>query len=108
MFLRLEQSLQDGSRAFVSRADVDVRYRSYRTTDVCLDKRVGVADSIPIRVALTYILYSIDTVDSQLADSWRMSIMTVANCIGSVIIITVFLHYFIAVVFAVGVGYAYL
>jgi ABC-type multidrug transport system fused ATPase/permease subunit len=55
----------------------------------------------------------IDTIDNQLADSWRMLSMTLvsvscawsvkgarlADCqlIGSVVIITVFFHYFIAV-----------
>jgi hypothetical protein len=37
-----------------------------------------------------------------------MFIITAANTLGSVVIITVFLHYFIAVIVAVAIGYLYL
>lgn len=49
----------------------------------------------------------IDIVDNQLPDSLRMQVFTLLSLIGSVVIITVYFHYFIAIIFAVGVGYWY-
>lgn len=49
----------------------------------------------------------IDTVDNQLADALRMQAMTLITLIGSVTIITVYFHYFIAIIFVVGIGYWY-
>lgn len=49
----------------------------------------------------------IDTVDNQLADSLRMQAMTMMTLVGSIVIITVYFHYFIAVIFGVGIGYYY-
>jgi ABC-type multidrug transport system fused ATPase/permease subunit len=49
----------------------------------------------------------IDTVDTTLAEALRMQTMTLAMLLGSVIIITVYFHYFIAIIFGVGCGYWY-
>lgn len=49
----------------------------------------------------------IDTVDTQLAEALRMQTMTLASLLGSVVIITVYFHYFIAIIFVVGCGYWY-
>lgn len=49
----------------------------------------------------------IDTVDNQLPDSLRMQAMTMMTLFGSVIIITVYFHYFIAIIFGIGIGYYY-
>ncbi|KAJ9121762.1 hypothetical protein QFC22_002384 [Naganishia vaughanmartiniae] len=49
----------------------------------------------------------IDTIDSNLSDSFRMFLLTVASVIGSVVIITVYLHYFLPIVAVVMCGYLY-
>lgn len=49
----------------------------------------------------------IDVVDNQLPDSLRMQVFTLISLVGSVVIITVFFHYFIAIIFAVSIGYWY-
>lgn len=49
----------------------------------------------------------IDTVDNQLADALRMQAITLVTLFGSVTIITVYFHYFIAIIFVVGAGYWY-
>lgn len=49
----------------------------------------------------------IDIIDNQLPDSLRMQVFTLLSLIGSVVIITVYFHYFIAIIFAVGLGYWY-
>lgn len=48
-----------------------------------------------------------DIVDNQLPDSLRMQVFTLLSLIGSVVIITVYFHYFIAIIFAVSLGYWY-
>lgn len=68
----------------------------------------SVFDTTPLGRLMGILTKDVDAMDNQLADSWRMFILTLVNCIGSVVIITVFLHYFIAVVVVVGCGYAYL
>ncbi|BEJ03533.1 hypothetical protein CcaverHIS641_0107080 [Cutaneotrichosporon cavernicola] len=49
----------------------------------------------------------IDIIDNQLPDSLRLQVFTLLSLIGSVVIITVYFHYFIAIIFVVGVGYWY-
>ncbi|KAL7419852.1 hypothetical protein Q5752_005768 [Cryptotrichosporon argae] len=49
----------------------------------------------------------IDTVDNQLADAFRMQAITLINLLGSIIIISVYFNYFIAIIFVVGIGYWY-
>ncbi|WWC59914.1 uncharacterized protein I303_102476 [Kwoniella dejecticola CBS 10117] len=65
----------------------------------------SVFDTQPLGRVLGVFGKDIDTIDNQLPDSLRMMAMTLVTLIGSVAIITVFLHYFIAVIFFVGVGY---
>nr|XP_018264326.1 uncharacterized protein I303_02491 [Kwoniella dejecticola CBS 10117]OBR86484.1 hypothetical protein I303_02491 [Kwoniella dejecticola CBS 10117] len=67
----------------------------------------SVFDTQPLGRVLGVFGKDIDTIDNQLPDSLRMMAMTLVTLIGSVAIITVFLHYFIAVIFFVGVGYWY-
>ncbi|WVQ63051.1 uncharacterized protein L199_001202 [Kwoniella botswanensis] len=62
-------------------------------------------DTQPLGRILGVFGKDIDTIDNQLPDSLRMMALTLATLIGSVIIITVFLHYFIVIIFFVGVGY---
>ncbi|WWC98841.1 hypothetical protein V866_005734 [Kwoniella sp. B9012] len=62
-------------------------------------------DTQPLGRILGVFGKDIDTIDNQLADSFRMMALTLVTLIGSVIIITVFLHYFIVIIFFVGVGY---
>ncbi|WWC68921.1 uncharacterized protein I206_102857 [Kwoniella pini CBS 10737] len=65
----------------------------------------SVFDTQPLGRILGVFGKDIDTIDNQLPDSLRMMAMTLVTLIGSIAIITVFLHYFIAVIFFVGVGY---
>nr|XP_019012361.1 uncharacterized protein I206_03208 [Kwoniella pini CBS 10737]OCF51142.1 hypothetical protein I206_03208 [Kwoniella pini CBS 10737] len=67
----------------------------------------SVFDTQPLGRILGVFGKDIDTIDNQLPDSLRMMAMTLVTLIGSIAIITVFLHYFIAVIFFVGVGYWY-
>ncbi|KAK6906876.1 hypothetical protein I203_100863 [Kwoniella mangroviensis CBS 8507] len=62
-------------------------------------------DTQPLGRILGVFGKDIDTIDNQLPDSLRMMALTLVTLIGSVIIITVFLHYFIVIIFFVGVGY---
>lgn len=64
-------------------------------------------DTQPLGRILGIFGKDIDTADNQLADSLRMMAMTLTSLLGSVIIVTVFLHYFIVVIFVVGIGYWY-
>nr|XP_019004389.1 uncharacterized protein I203_02506 [Kwoniella mangroviensis CBS 8507]OCF67850.1 hypothetical protein I203_02506 [Kwoniella mangroviensis CBS 8507] len=64
-------------------------------------------DTQPLGRILGVFGKDIDTIDNQLPDSLRMMALTLVTLIGSVIIITVFLHYFIVIIFFVGVGYWY-
>ncbi|WVQ83494.1 hypothetical protein IAT38_005635 [Cryptococcus sp. DSM 104549] len=63
----------------------------------------SVFDTQPLGRILGVFGKDIDTIDNQLPDSLRMMAMTLL--IGSVAIITVYLHYFIIIIFGVGVGY---
>ncbi|WRT65384.1 uncharacterized protein IL334_002327 [Kwoniella shivajii] len=65
----------------------------------------SVFDTQPLGRILGVFGKDIDTIDNQLADSLRMMALTLVTLIGSVAIITVYLHYFIAVIFIVGIGY---
>ncbi|WVW79673.1 hypothetical protein I302_101642 [Kwoniella bestiolae CBS 10118] len=62
-------------------------------------------DTQPLGRILGVFGKDIDSIDNQLPDSLRMMALTLATLIGSVAIITVFLHYFIVIIFFVGVGY---
>ncbi|ORX36438.1 P-loop containing nucleoside triphosphate hydrolase protein [Kockovaella imperatae] len=73
---------------------------------------MAVFDTQPLGRILGVFGKDIDTVDNQLADSFRMMAMTVASFLGSVIIIAVFFHYFIITslyiscrIAVVGIGY---
>ncbi|WVQ94366.1 hypothetical protein IAU59_001445 [Kwoniella sp. CBS 9459] len=62
-------------------------------------------DTQPLGRILGVFGKDIDSIDNQLPDSLRMMAMTLVTLIGSVTIITVYFHYFIAVIFFVGIGY---
>ncbi|KAL1410097.1 hypothetical protein Q8F55_004100 [Vanrija albida] len=49
----------------------------------------------------------VDMMDNQLSDALRMQAITLFSMVGSIVIITVFFHYFIIVMFVVGLGYLY-
>ncbi|KAF9022512.1 hypothetical protein BDZ89DRAFT_203913 [Hymenopellis radicata] len=49
----------------------------------------------------------IDSIDNQLPNSMRLFVITLANVLGSVIIITVLEYYFIIAAFIIAFGYAY-
>ncbi|KAK8861277.1 hypothetical protein IAR55_002096 [Kwoniella newhampshirensis] len=57
-------------------------------------------DTQPLGRILGVFGKDLDTIDNQLADSLRMMAMTLVTLIGSIIIITIYLHYFIVVYFA--------
>ncbi|ODO00356.1 hypothetical protein I350_06992 [Cryptococcus amylolentus CBS 6273] len=67
----------------------------------------SVFDTQPLGRVLGVFGKDFDTIDNQLVDSWRMMAMTLVTLIGSIIIITVYLHYFIIIIFGVGIGYWY-
>ncbi|WVQ72250.1 hypothetical protein IAR50_001799 [Cryptococcus sp. DSM 104548] len=67
----------------------------------------SVFDTQPLGRVLGVFGKDFDTIDNQLVDSWRMMAMTLVTLIGSIIIITVYLHYFIVIIFGVGIGYWY-
>ncbi|KAH7105792.1 ABC protein [Auriculariales sp. MPI-PUGE-AT-0066] len=64
-------------------------------------------DRTPLGRILGVFGKDIDTIDNSLSDSWRMMVLTLANVIGSVVIITIVQHYFIIVVVFILVGYQY-
>ncbi|ORY27673.1 P-loop containing nucleoside triphosphate hydrolase protein [Naematelia encephala] len=68
---------------------------------------MSVFDTQPLGRILGVFGKDIDTIDNQLADSLRMLAMSLCSLLGSVIIITVYFHYFIVVIFVVGMGYWY-
>lgn len=49
----------------------------------------------------------IDIIDSQLADSLRMSVMTFGNVLGSTILIAIYFPYFLIAVACILLGYAW-
>jgi ABC-type multidrug transport system fused ATPase/permease subunit len=49
----------------------------------------------------------IDTVDNQLAEALRMQAITLITLLGSIVIITVYFHYFLPIIAVVMVGYWY-
>ena len=68
---------------------------------------MSIFDTVPLGRILGVFGKDIDTIDNQLADSWRMMALTMATLLGAIIIITVFFHYFIIVIAVVAVGYGY-
>ncbi|KDQ57350.1 hypothetical protein JAAARDRAFT_194496 [Jaapia argillacea MUCL 33604] len=64
-------------------------------------------DTTPTGRILTIFGKDIDTIDNQLPVSMRMLVLTVANVLGAVIIITVMEKYFIIAALVVGVWYSY-
>ncbi|KAK4689734.1 hypothetical protein P7C73_g391, partial [Tremellales sp. Uapishka_1] len=66
---------------------------------------MSVFDTVPLGRIMSIFGKDIDTLDNQLADSLRMMAMTMISLIGSIIIITIYLHYFIVIICFVGIGY---
>ncbi|PVF97426.1 ABC protein [Serendipita vermifera] len=64
-------------------------------------------DTTPLGRIMGVFGKDVDTLDNQLADSMRMFVLSVANVLGAVIIITIFLYYFIAAAIVIAVGYSY-
>lgn len=64
-------------------------------------------DTTPLGRILGVFGKDIDTVDNQLAESMRMFVLAVANVLGSVILIAIFLYYFLAAVVIISLGYLY-
>ncbi|KAG8995314.1 hypothetical protein FRB94_009286 [Tulasnella sp. JGI-2019a] len=64
-------------------------------------------DTTPLGRILGVFGKDIDTIDNQLADSLRMTSLILASAFGSVIIITVLLHYFVLAVAVLLLGYWY-
>ncbi|KAI0768143.1 ABC protein [Trametes elegans] len=64
-------------------------------------------DTTPMGRILSVFGKDIENIDNQLPVSMRLFVLTIANVIGSVIIITVVEHYFIIAAVAIAVGYNY-
>nr|CAD98883.1 ABC protein [Phanerodontia chrysosporium] len=64
-------------------------------------------DTTPTGRILSIFGKDIDNIDNQLPVSMRLFILTVANVIGSVLIITVLEHYFLIAAVFIAVGYQY-
>lgn len=68
---------------------------------------MSVFDTQPLGRILGVFGKDIDSIDNQLSESLRMEVMTLVSLFGGIIVITVFLHYFILVIFVVAIGYLY-
>ncbi|KAI0073467.1 ABC protein [Panus rudis PR-1116 ss-1] len=64
-------------------------------------------DTTPAGRILSVFGKDIDNIDNQLPVSMRLFMLTIANVVGAVIIITVLEHYFIIAAVAIAVGYQY-
>ncbi|KAI0370390.1 ABC protein [Pilatotrama ljubarskyi] len=64
-------------------------------------------DTTPMGRILSVFGKDIENIDNQLPVSMRLLVLTIANMIGSVLIITVVEHYFIIAALAIAVGYNY-
>lgn len=62
-------------------------------------------DLTPIGRLMNLFTKDIDVADNQLADSFRMALNTIGTVLGSVILITVLTHYFVAIVAVILIGY---
>lgn len=69
---------------------------------------MSVFDTQPLGRMLGVFGRDVDLIDNQLADSLRMGLLTLTTLLGSIIIITVYLHIFIVVIVVVCAGYWYL
>ncbi|KAI0649348.1 ABC protein [Trametes meyenii] len=64
-------------------------------------------DTTPMGRILSVFGKDIENIDNQLPVSMRLLVLTIANVIGSVILITVVEYYFIIAAFAIAIGYNY-
>ncbi|KAJ8487815.1 hypothetical protein ONZ45_g14189 [Pleurotus djamor] len=64
-------------------------------------------DTTPTGRILSVFGKDIDTIDNQLPLSMRMFILTMANVVGAVLVITIVEHYFIIAVVVLSLGYSY-
>ncbi|KAI0661576.1 ABC protein [Cubamyces menziesii] len=64
-------------------------------------------DTTPMGRILSVFGKDIENIDNQLPVSMRLFVLTIANVVGSIVIITVVEHYFIIAAFAIAVGYNY-
>ncbi|OBZ72274.1 Oligomycin resistance ATP-dependent permease YOR1 [Grifola frondosa] len=64
-------------------------------------------DTTPTGRILAVFGKDIENIDNQLPVSMRLLVLTIANVVGSVLIITILEHYFIIAAAAIAVGYSY-
>ncbi|KAG1747098.1 ABC protein [Suillus paluster] len=69
--------------------------------------RMSFFDSTPMGRILGIFGKDIDNVDNQLAFAMRLLVLTLSNCIGSIIIIVFLEPYFIIAIFFILIGYSY-
>ncbi|KAJ3483697.1 hypothetical protein NLI96_g6138 [Meripilus lineatus] len=64
-------------------------------------------DTTPMGRILSVFGKDIDNIDNQLPVSMRLFVLTIANVLGAVIIITILEHYFLIAAVGIGLGYQY-